>query len=223
MNTPANTNHRIGSDVYIRDQDDQTIQFKARVFNIDYAAQEADIGLFPRRWGTFSELHLPDVYRVRVPLSELSLTPHPGTEQMGFEDRLLALGEKPPAWMDHAGLVHQPGCAEPTSAVTTVEAPDGTPEFSLAASSATPAVVEAVRTENQEAAKSVTEKAAEAAAAHPLAGKPFPIPPDGSQPSKQATKSGKKPPLFTKAEIMNQEHVVLQELTKLRNMLEAVL
>lgn len=201
MNTPAKTTHRIGSDVYIRDQDDQTIQFKARVFEIDFGTQEADIGLYPRRWGTFSELHLPDAYRVRVPLSELSLTPHAGTEQMGFEDRLIALGEAAPPWLDHAGHTHQPGCPEPTS-VTTVEAPDGTPEFSLAASSAKP-VEAAVHTD----APPADTKKDEAPAPKP----------------EKPAKSSKKPPLFTRDEILKQEAVVQAEQEKLRKMLEQAL
>ncbi len=86
MTTPTSSfkdTGRVGADVYIRDSDDQSLQMKALVYSVNYEAQEADIGLYPRRWGKFSMLHLPAVYRVTVPLTELSLEPHAGAAQFG--------------------------------------------------------------------------------------------------------------------------------------------
>lgn len=202
MNTP-DINARLFADAYIRDQDDKTIQFKARVFNIDYAAQEADIGLYPRRWGQFSELHLPDNYRVRVPLSELSLEPFTGAEQRGFEDHLIASGEQPPAWLDNAGRTHSPGCLEPVVGAVTVEAPDGTPEFSLA--DATEKAVEAVVHED------------------PVSPPEAPAEPDVQAPR---TKKGKRK-MFTAAEVVSKieqlEFTFTEQMRHLRAMAEELL
>lgn len=221
---PIKDTNRIGADVFLRDPDDATIQYKARTFNINYDTKEADIGLFPRRWGTFSELHLPAEYRITVPLSELSLEPLSGTKQEGFEDMLIQRGETPPPWMDNAGRVHQPGCEEPTApAPQTVVGDDGVPEpeFGDGLKQAVGEVVKAAAADP--AVQSLIDSAVTA---------PPELQPSGNmsiglgalKPSTVVDKtSGKKPPLFARGEILAQFDAVVAEYAKLRKMLEAAL
>lgn len=108
-NTPVNIPSKIGSDVYVRDSDDRTIQMKAVVFKNDQ--ETADLGFYPERDGKpFSQIHLPECYRANgVPLSELSLEPHPGAEQKGYAELLRAAGvpDADLSWMDNAGVMHR--------------------------------------------------------------------------------------------------------------------
>ncbi len=214
---PLKDSNRIGADVYIRDPEDASIQYKARTFGINYETQEADLGLFPRRWGTFSQLHLPSEYRITVPLTELSLTPYAGAEQRGFEDMLILRGEKPPVWVDNAGHVHPPGCDEPAavSPATVVDAggvPE--PEFGSELGDAVAAVVAVMAKDPavQELIKPVPGNTAIGMGAlkeSVVVGK--------------SAATNKKPPLFAGPEILAQFDLVTAEYAKLRKMLEAVL
>lgn len=204
---------RIGADVFIRDPDDATIQYKARTLSINYDTKEADIGLFPRRWGTFSELHLPAEYRITVPLTELSLEPFAGAQQFGFEDVMIQRGETPPPpWMDNAGRTHQPGCEEPVAAAPgTVVGEDGTPEPEFGDAQAEPPA----------------EPAAPAASTVLTDSKPMgntAIGTDVIKPAETPKKAGgKKILLFSKEEIMAQVGRVKDEMDRLAKMVEAVL
>ncbi len=127
---------RIGNDVYIRDCEDRTVQLKAKVYDVDFAKQEAAVGFYPERSGPpFSEIHLPDIYRASVPLAELSLEPHSGAAQKGYAELLLASGEPAAsiAWMDNVGVQHVPGDPVPARVLDkTVPVPQVTeavPEF----------------------------------------------------------------------------------------------
>lgn len=213
---------RIGQDVFIRDPEDATIQYKARTFSINYDAKESDIGLFPRRWGTFSELHLPAEYRITVPLADLSLEPFAGAAQRGFEDVLIERGEKPSAWMDNAGRVHQPGCEEPgATAPATVVGEGGVPEpeFSDESLTAISAVVGALAKDPAVQALCASDAPVET---------PKGVLPAGVTKAQvvEALDRGakpRKPPLFTKAEVLEKLDGIKGEMDKLRRMLEAVL
>ncbi len=110
---------RIGNDVYIRDNDDRTVQYKAKVYDTDFTSQMAKVGFEPERGKDFSEIHLPDEYRAEIPLSELSLEPHAGAQQKGYAEALLATGYQPAtlAYLDRVGVTHTPGDAVPERAL----------------------------------------------------------------------------------------------------------
>ncbi len=215
----------IGADVYIRDSEDQTLQMKALVYSINYETQEADIGLYPRRWGKFSMLHLPEVYRVTVPLSELSLEPHSGAQQVGYEDVLLQRPAEASAavpWMDWVGRMHAPGCADPdvpVAANTTTVGEDGVPEFGPGSVTQigfgpTPVVIAEPLVGHTGPTK-LAPLSPELAA-----GQPAPVKVESA-----AEPKGKKgkPPLFSKAEILARITDTEDALKKLRNMIDKVM
>jgi len=103
---------KIGSDVYIRDNEDPTVQMKAKVYEVNFADQTADVGFYPEREGQPpAELQLPDAYRATIPLTELSLQPHSGAKQVGYAEALMAAGVDAATlgWTDNIGGVHAYG------------------------------------------------------------------------------------------------------------------
>ncbi len=241
MTTPTSSfkdTGRVGADVYIRDSDDQSLQMKALVYSVNYEAQEADIGLYPRRWGKFSMLHLPAVYRVTVPLTELSLEPHAGAAQVGYEDVLL---QRTPAdavpWMDQVGRMNAPGCADPdvpVAAGTTMVGEDGVPEFGGAPASPT-VELGSPAARSYALSHGVSERAAlnaieleksKAAAKAPrvdMGSLKAPTDATHENPNQQAKAMNSKPLLFTKAEILARISDVEDSLKKLRDMVDKVL
>jgi hypothetical protein len=189
---------RIGNDVFVRDNEDRTVQYKARVYDIDFAAQEAQVGFYPEREKQFSQVHLPDIYRVTLPLSELSLQSHGGTEQKGYAEALLQAGEPPSAveYLDAVGIRHYPG----TERIPTRHG-DPVPERALDKTVPVPQV----STEDEIPQPDFSDKAM-IGATSPAALPPKPSVITTAQvmaaAAKVVSEMGKAPPLFTKEDVI---------------------
>jgi len=205
-NTPTKIPAAIGSVVYIRDNDDRTIQLKARVYDMDFTAQTAAVGFYPDRDGPNpSMLHLPHMYRATVPISELSLTPHEGTQQVGYIDALIMAGaatetDSSSDWVDEAGGTHQSG-------EKAIEAPaltEAVPEFDVEEQedAAEVALVELASKTSQTATQMIMEEV-----------------------NKHVTNAMAKadaPALFTRDQILTKIAETEASLAQLRRMVEAV-
>ena len=127
MTTPPTINwaNRISSDVFIRDCDDPTAQMKAVVYSVNYDTKEADVGFYPERGVKFSMIHLPDIYRATIPLSDLSLTPLSGAAEFGYAD-IIRRGDKTSdlSYLDWTGVTHAPVTKDEDA-----DEPDETPRF----------------------------------------------------------------------------------------------
>lgn len=220
--TPTKIPAAIGSVVYIRDNDDRTIQLKARVYDMDFSSQTAAVGFYPDRDGPNpSMLHLPQMYRATVPISELSLTPHEGTQQVGYIDALIMAGVATEAdssfgWTDEAGGTHQYG-ANAIVAPASAEAP--VPEFDVEEPEELPPAPAAPPTATQMIMEEVNKQVAAAYAREgdQRSGHSVPVNP-------QAPLAGLSTAhvLFTRNEILTKIAEAETSLAQLRRMVEAV-
>jgi hypothetical protein len=212
----------IGGDVYIRDNDDRTIQMKAKVYETKFETQTALVGFYPERDGLQpSMLHLPQLYRAEIPLAELSLEPHSGAHQIGYIDALIMAGVATETdssfdWMDHAGGMHRYGA----DAIVAPKVEAEVPEFDGGADEPVAAPVE------NRAANTVTLPGRTLA----ISGSPATKPKDAAQLIMEevnkhvatAMSQANKPLLFTRAEILAKIKETEHALAQLRQMVEAV-
>jgi hypothetical protein len=204
---------RIGNDVYIRDNEDPTVQMKAKVYETHYAEQVADVGFYPEREGQPpAMLQLPDAYRAQIPLPELSLTPHAGARQIGYAEALMAAGVDPATltWIDNIGATHAYGPDALKQVVGTEEVPEFDEE-SLHSDTAHAETASRITTTSH--AKQWNEAHVE----------PAPVVDPPAKPTKAAkAKPVVTTPMFSKAEMLTKlaecEHVTAQ----LRRMVEAM-